>query len=99
MSAASQSGMPTPLHPLDIQNPDNQALLFSSAAGQSNSNTMRTRYTPVRFGVICLIDSIQREHAAKLQARSFQTWDEEDLSPMEIESLRERSDLMQRPAG
>lgn len=93
------TGMPTPLQPLDIQNPDNEALLFSSAGGQASGNTIRTRYMPVRFAVICLIDQIQREAESRIRARSFQTWDEEDLNPMEIEGLRERSDLMQRPAG
>lgn len=62
-------GLPTPLRPLDIQNPENEALLLSTAAGQRNSNTLRTRYTPVRFGVICLIQQLRSEHAARVEAQ------------------------------
>jgi hypothetical protein len=61
-------GLPTPLQPLDIQNPENEALLLSTAAGQKSANTLRTRYTPVRFGVICLIQEIQRERKAREMA-------------------------------
>lgn len=45
---------------------DHIAPLFSTAAGQTTPNRLVTRRTPVNFAVCCLIDLIQREHAAQL---------------------------------
>lgn len=62
MSTASQAGMPTPVKPLDITNAEHSEAVIAAASA------IRVRRNPASFAALCLIDSIQREHAA-LMAR------------------------------
>lgn len=47
--------------PLDA---DHVAPIFSTSAGQTTPHRLVVKRTPVNFGVCCLIDLSQREHAA-----------------------------------
>lgn len=53
----------------DITDAEHTAPIFSTAKGQTTPNRLVTRRTPVNFGVCCLIDLVQREHAARVQAQ------------------------------
>lgn len=53
-------GMPTPIAPLDHSDAENETRMISAGS------TLRLRRTPASWAVICLIDQIQREHAAAL---------------------------------
>jgi len=56
--SSSATGFPTPVGVLDHLDADNETRMIVG------SNTLVVRRTPVNWAVICLIDKIQREHAA-----------------------------------
>ena len=67
MTRGSMGG-PAILPPGQIADPldaDHVAPIFSTAKDQTTPNRLVTRRTPVNFGVCCLIDLTQREHAAR----------------------------------
>lgn len=51
----------------DPTDPAHTAPIFSTAQGQTTPHRLVTRRAPVNFGVCCLIDLTQREHAAMMQ--------------------------------
>lgn len=62
--SADNPGMPTPVRPLDISNAKHSEKVIAAASA------IRTRRNPASFAAICLIDSIQREHAARIEAQA-----------------------------
>lgn len=55
----------------DPEDGDHVAPIFSTAKGQTTPNRLVTRRTPVNFGVCCLIDLTQREHAARVMRQGL----------------------------
>jgi len=53
----------------DPTSAEHSAPIFSTANGQTTPNRLVTRRTPTNFGVCCLIDLTQREHAARVHAQ------------------------------
>lgn len=68
----------------DLYNADHKNIVTSNAAAQETPNRLVTRRTPVNFGVCCLIDLTQREHAAQRERRWAELmapWPGEDDAP------------------
>lgn len=53
---------------LDASDANHVVRLFSSAERQFTENRLETHWTPVFFGVICLIGEIKRKHEAALRS-------------------------------
>lgn len=71
-------------HIADPTDPEHTAPIVSNAKGQTTSNRLVTRRTPVNFGVCCLIDLIQREHARAVREvydEPYHGADEADVPP------------------
>lgn len=86
MTRATMGG-PAILPPGVIADPTDakhKAPIFSTAKGQTTPHRLVTRRTPVNFGVCCLIDLTQREHAAQRERRWAELmapWPGEDDAP------------------
>jgi hypothetical protein len=50
----------------DPNNPRHKNVHASQAPGQESRSRIVTRRTPTNFGVVCLIDLLQRESAARM---------------------------------
>lgn len=49
---------------IDTRRKGHVAKVFSTAQNQTTDSAIRTRWTPVAFGVICLVGEIKRAHQA-----------------------------------
>jgi hypothetical protein len=59
------TGMPTPVQPLDVAKAHHSEKILSAAT------SIRTRRNPSSFAALCLIDLIQREHAALMASMHY----------------------------